>query len=124
MNKQHGLTLSGLLVVGFGIALVAMLFIKVTPALVEYWTIKKAINALVQGGEMQGASVSDIRKAFDRRAVIDDIKSVSGADLDISKEGGSVVVAFAYAKKVPLFSPVSLCLDFQGSTAPMTARTP
>ncbi len=124
MNKQRGLTLTGLLVVGFIIALIAMLLIKVTPALVEYWTIKKAINALVQGGETRGASVSEIRKAFDRRAVIDDIKSISGADLDVSKEGGDVVVAFAYAKKIPLFSSVSLCLDLDGSTSPAAARAP
>lgn len=124
MNKQRGLTLTGLLVVGFIIAVIAMLLIKVTPALVEYWTIKKAINALVQGGETQGASVSEIRKAFDRRAVIDDIKSISGADLDVSKEGGDVVVAFAYAKKIPLFSSVSLCLDLDGSTSPAAARAP
>lgn len=121
---QRGLTLTGLLVVGFIIALAAMLVIKVMPVLVEYWTIKKAINAIVQGGETRAASVSEIRSAFDKRATIDDIKSVTAADLDVSKEGGEVVIGFAYAKKIPLFGNASLCLEFEGSTAPSRARAP
>ena len=39
-------------------------------------------------------------------------------ELDISKEGGEVVISVAYAKKVPLFANVALCIDFVASTAP------
>jgi len=46
----------------------------------------------------------------------------SADDLDISKEQGEVVIAFAYSRKIPLFGNVSLCLDFEGGTRPTKER--
>ena len=43
---------------------------------------------------------------------------MTGAELEIGKDGGEVVISFAYAKKIPLFANVSLLIDFAASTAP------
>ncbi len=80
-------------------------------------TAKKDMLA-VAGSEGRTGSVVDIRKAFDRRADIDGITVVTGADLDISKDGGDIVISFAYTKKIPLFANVSLLIDFAASSAP------
>lgn len=122
MNNQRGLSLIGLIVIGVLLALAAMVAMKVTPAVIEYYTIKKNINAVVQSGEARG-SVSDIRKAYDRRAQVDDTTSIRPDDLDISKSGGEVVISVAYAKKIPLFGNVSLCLDFEATTTPAKSRS-
>jgi hypothetical protein len=34
----------------------------------------------------------------------------------VTKDRGNVVIAFAYEKKVPLFSNISLVIDFAGSS--------
>lgn len=118
MKSQRGLSLVGFVLVAALVAFAALIAFKTVPAVVEYFTIKKNINAIVKGGEARGASVTDIRRAYDRRAEVDDTSSLSGADLDISKEQGEVVIAFAYSRKVQLFGNVSLCLDFEGATKP------
>jgi hypothetical protein len=48
---------------------------------------------------------------------MDDVKSVTPQDLDITKEGGELVISFKYEKKVPLFANVSLVFDFEGSSS-------
>ena len=116
-NTQKGVSLGALLVVCVVVILCALVGLKVAPAYIEYGQIKKTVANLAQGGDAKG-SVAEIRKAFDRNALINDISTISGQDLDITKEGGEVVVGFAYSKKVPLFSNLSLLIEFTGSSKP------
>ncbi len=44
------------------------------------------------------------------------ITAITAQDLDISKEGNDVVIGFAYPKKIPLFSNVSLLIEFAGTS--------
>jgi len=105
----------GVLFVCIGLVLVAVGGMKVVPAYIEYMSVKKAVAGVVQGGEARG-TVAEIRRAFDKRAQVDDINVISGTDLEITKEGNDVVVAFAYPKKIPLFGNVSIYFDFAGSS--------
>lgn len=116
MRNQRGLSMWEILVLCIVIVMLAIGGLKVTPAYIEYYKIKKAVTGVAQSGEARG-TVGDIRKAFDRYAVIDDIDAVRGQDLDISKDGNEVVISFSYSRKVPLFGPVSLWFDFTGSSS-------
>lgn len=121
-HRQSGLSLIGFVLVAALAIFAALVAFKSIPAIAEYYTIKKNINAILQGGEARGSSVSDIRRAYDRRAIIDETPSVTGADLDVSKEQGEVVIGFNYSRKVPLFGNVSLSFDFDYSTSPTNVK--
>ncbi len=114
MKYQRGVALSGLIFWGIVLVLVAVLGMKVAPTVIEYYKILKDAKATVAkvGPE---ATVADVRIAFDRFAEIDMLQ-FSGKDLEISKDGGKVVIEFAYEKRIPLFWNVSLVIDYQGST--------
>ncbi|MDR0439865.1 MAG: DUF4845 domain-containing protein [Candidatus Accumulibacter sp.] len=115
MKHQRGVALSGLISWGFVIFFVAVLGIKVTPDVINYYKIKKIVASTALRAE--GKTVPEIRADFDRLAVVDQVDDViKGADLDVSKEGNAVVVAFAYEKRIHLFSFVNLLLDFQGES--------
>jgi hypothetical protein len=116
-NKQRGVSFLVVFLIGVMIALGAVGAMKILPAYSEFQTAKKAING-VASGEGRTGNVSEVRKAFDRRANIDSISAITGGDLDVSKDGGEVVISFAYSKKIPLFANVSVCIDFAASTAP------
>jgi hypothetical protein len=116
-NKQRGVSFLVIFLIFVALALGAVGAMKILPAYSEFQTAKKAISG-VAASEGRTGSVVEIRKAFDRRANIDNISTVTGADLDIGKDGGELVIAFAYSKKIPLFSNVSLVIDFAASTAP------
>ena len=116
-NKQRGVSFLVVFLIFVVVALVAVGAMKILPAYSEFQTTKKAING-VAGSEGRTGSVTEIRKAFDRRAGVDNISAVTGADLEVGKDGGEVVISFAYSKKIPLFSNVSVVIDFAASTAP------
>lgn len=114
MNNQRGVALSGLLVWGIIIALVAVLGMKVGPEYLDYYKILKSVKSISTGAANQ--TVPEIRAAYDRYADVNYINTLKGADLDISKENNSVVIAFAYERRIPLFYNVSLVIDFEGSS--------
>ena len=111
-NRQRGLSLIGLFLVGIIVVLLIALGFKVIPAVVEYIAIERAVQKI----KNEGTTVREIQAAFDRHATIDDITSISSRDLDITKEGDRIVISYAYAKKVPVLDNVSLVIDFSGTT--------
>ncbi len=116
MNSQKGVSMVALIVVLVVLIICAGLGMKVGPPYMEYLQIKKAVTAIVESGEVRSGSVADVRKAFDRRAQVDGISAINSQDLDISKDGGDLVITFAYPQKVPLAGNVSLLFDFAGGT--------
>ncbi|HXC41869.1 MAG TPA: DUF4845 domain-containing protein [Burkholderiales bacterium] len=117
LRRQRGVSFMGLIIGAVIVIFLALLGLKVAPAYIEYFSVKKAVTGIASSPDAKG-TVGDIRKSFDKRAQIDDITVVSGADLEVSKEGSDVVISFAYPKKVPLFANVSLYFDFAGSSSP------
>ncbi len=117
MKYQRGLSLSGLMMGAVVVGLVSLVAMKSIPEWIEFGKITKAVKSLAGDTGLREASVAQIRAAYQKKVEIDDIKSVPPDDLDITKEGGQLVIKFAYAKKVPLFSNVSLVFDFEGDSS-------
>ncbi len=113
-RKQLGLSLGALMAGAFVFIVLALLGMKVAPSYLEFFTIKKAVVAL--SAEKRGASPNDIRKSFDQRAQVDDINTIKGSDLEITKEGNEIVINAAYRKEIPLFGNVGLHIDFAASS--------
>jgi hypothetical protein len=112
-NRQFGLSLVNLLLAGFILVIVAIFGMKLVPAFIEYQTARKAIYAIATEGN---PSVADVRRSFYNRSVIDDITAVKPDDLEITKEGGEIVIAFAYRKEVPLGGGLGIYIDFSANT--------
>src|SRR5207248_4908021 len=69
MKNQRGITLIGMVVVCIVIVLVAIGGLKIAPAYIEYFKVKKAISGIAQTNGK--GTVQDVRIAFDRRAPIE-----------------------------------------------------
>ena len=116
MNKQRGVTISALMVWGVIISLVAVLGMKVAPEYINYYKILKGVKTVAVNSS--GKTVAEIRSSYDKQADIDSTDNViTSADLDISKEGNEVVIAFVYDKRVRLFHNISLLIEFEGSSS-------
>jgi Tfp pilus assembly major pilin PilA len=112
-RKLQGFTLIGLMFWSILIASVALVTMKVFPTVNEYYTILRAVNKIVK--DNSGENVPALRVAFDRQKDIEySISSISGKDLNITKENDKVVISFAYDKEIELVSPVFLLIKYQG----------
>ncbi len=108
-HQQRGLTFIGLLFVGIILAFVGVVVAQVVPTYVEFMAVQKATDKAAAG-----TTVGEIRTIFDRAAQIDDIRSIAGKDLEITKQGDRVVVAFDYSREIHLFGPAYLVMKYQG----------
>jgi Tfp pilus assembly major pilin PilA len=114
MKSQRGVTLMGMIVACIVIVIVAIGGLKIAPAYIEYFKVKKAVKAVAQANP--AATVGEIRYAFQLRQAIDDIDVIGPKDLEVTKEGNEVVVSFAYPKRIPLFANVNVVIDFAGAS--------
>jgi hypothetical protein len=117
-TRQRGLGLVSLIFTGLIVVILLILGMKTVPAFAEYLAVDRAVQRI--SGEAQ--TVHDIRAAFDRYATIDDIKSIHGKDLDVTKDNERVVVSYAYSYSVPLLENVRLVIDFSGSSRDRQGR--
>lgn len=111
--RQTGVTLTGLIFVLVIVAVIAIFGMKIVPSAIEYNSIRKGIVS----AKAAGTTPREIRAAFDRQAEVGYIESVKGKDLDIVKNGEDLDVSFAYQKKIPIFGPASLLLEYEGTTS-------
>lgn len=108
---QRGISFIGMLFVA---AVVGCLFIigaQVAPTLIEFQAITKAASK-----SATGSTVPEVRGLFDKAAQIDDIKSITGKDLDVTKVGEKIVVSFAYTREIHLAGPAYLLMKYAGSS--------
>lgn len=112
-SRQRGITLFGLLFWGVLIAFVAVVGAKVTPTVMEYYTIVRAVNKVAAGNP---ATVQAARIDFDRTKQIEYSIQIDPKDLEITKENDKVKIYFAYQREIPLGGPVYLLLKYEGSS--------
>ncbi|MBC7514651.1 MAG: DUF4845 domain-containing protein [Herminiimonas sp.] len=111
-GRQRGITLVGLIVVLAMLGMLGIVGLKVVPTVLEYHSIKRAINS----ARVNAVTVRDVQAAFDKQANAGYIDAITGKDLVIVKNGSDFDVSFAYDKKIPLVGPASLLLEYEGST--------
>jgi hypothetical protein len=115
MNKlqsrsgQRGLSFLGLLVVGGLLAVGGVIAAQIVPTAIEYQAVIKAATKATQGN-----SVAEVRSIFDKAAAIDNIQSINGKDIEVTKEGDKIVVSFAYQREIHLAGPGYLTLKYSG----------
>ena len=111
-SAQRGLTLFGLLFWAVVVGFVAYVAVRVLPTVNEYATIQRAVEKIA---ETQPATVAEVRQAFDKQRELEfSIASVTGKDLQVTKENDRVVVAFAYDKQIPIYGPVFILIKYEG----------
>lgn len=116
ISRQRGITLTNAILGMVALAFIGLFAAKLTPAYIEYFAVQKILKAMDSSGETKG-SVTEIRNAFARRNNIENVQAVAPNDLEITKEGGEVVVTAAWSVKIPVVANFNACLDFTVSTA-------
>ena len=112
-NRQLGVSITMLIFSSVVLIFVLLLGMKTLPPYLEFFTAKKFISQIAQ--EQRGGTVGDIRKAWQLKTAIE-ATAITENELEITKEGGELVIAFSYRKDVPLFANVGVYLDFTATS--------
>ena len=108
-NKQRGASLIGILFVGGILVFGGIVLAQVVPTYTEFRMIGKTVDKVKGSG-----STAEVRSSFDKAAQVDDIKSITGKDLEFTQEGGKTVISFAYTREIHLAGPAYLLMKYAG----------
>ena len=114
-TKQHGFGLSKLILWGALIGLCAVIAMKAVPSFVAYQAVLKAVKRIGAEAGAQG-TIAQIKTAFDKQMEVEGIRSITADDLEIYKENGQIIISFAFSDKIKLVGPVSLVIDYKGTS--------
>ena len=114
MQRERGISLVGLIIGLAVLGVIGLICAQVVPTYIEYRAVLTAIERAKKDG---GESVQGIQGSFARSAETGYITSITGRDLMLERNGNEFDISFAYEKKIPLFGPASILLEYEGTTA-------
>jgi len=120
-TQQRGLTMIGFLFVAVVLVFLAMLAMKLVPAYIEYFSVKKVLSSMGQESDIKSKSNAEIRTDFANRASVAYVTVVKPEDLSVDRRGGTPVISANYTFRTKLFGNISLVADFSASSDPSAA---
>jgi len=118
MSRQQGIGFIGLAFVVIVVGALVLLGFRVLPAYLQFFTVKSALKEITNNPELKNASLPEIRSAFDKRAMVNDINVITGKDLEVEKgRDGGFTVSASYSQQISLFENVSACIDFAATSS-------
>ena len=116
-KRQRGIGFFPLILIFALAGAILLLALKIIPAYIDYFAIKRIFAAMATSEEVKSGSVAEIKRSFDRRMVVDYATAISSEDLEVTKDGNETVVRAAWTQRLPLFANYTLLIDFACSTA-------
>jgi exopolysaccharide biosynthesis protein len=120
-SQQRGLSMIGFLFVAMVLVFIAMLAMKLVPAYIEYFSVKKILSTMGQESDLKSQSNADIRTSFSKRANVGYVTAVKPEDLTVDRSSGTPVISVDYEFRTKLVGNVSLVVDFSASSDPNAA---
>jgi len=116
MKHQRGVTFVGMIFIAALIILGAIIALRLVPAYIEYATVVQHLREIARSPEARG-STREIQMLFSKRAQIDNIRVVAADEIEVTRDGNSVVLSASYQTKVKLFGNLSACIDFEARSS-------
>ena len=114
--RQRGISFFGFMWIAAGLIFVAILGMKMIPAYVHSAQIGSILKTIAADPAMQTGTVKDIKDSYSRRAGINYITDITAEDIDISKEGNTLILSANYSVKIPVAGNVTLLIEFHPSS--------
>ncbi len=117
-SKQAGFSFGSFLIVLILVVFGALFGFKLIPAYMENGKVQNMLEAIAHDPDMQTASIAELRNSFDKRASVNWVTSIKGADLIIEKgQDGRPVLSTSNEVKIKLFGNMTLLLEFNPTSA-------
>ena len=116
MHKQRGVSMLGFMFMSVAVIIIAMLAMKLVPAYLEFFSVKKILNAMGQDSEIKSMSNNEIRRSFAKRADVGYVTVVKPEDLAVDRSGGNIVISTEYEYRTKLVANISLVVDFKATS--------
>lgn len=116
MKKEKGLTLTGMILGSIVGVILLLLTFKIVPVYTEYFAIERNLKAMSMDPKLRNGGPKAVAGAWALRASVDDLHSLDGDYIEMTKKGDEIILTGEYSVKVPLVRNVAACFDFKPSS--------
>ncbi|MET1254754.1 DUF4845 domain-containing protein [Aliikangiella maris] len=114
LSRQHGATMWTMLFNIFVIGFLAFMAIKLLPEYMEFGTIRSSMQEVVNQHNFREMTSKQILTAMSKRLQVDSVRGFSKDSFSVAqdKKTSEKYILINYEKKIPLFSNISVLLEF------------
>jgi Tfp pilus assembly protein PilE len=111
-QRQHGMTMIGLLCVLALVGLLAYGGIRLAPVYLNYMKVARTMQVTATEHKGENPDPGAITRTIERHWEVEQISTVDWKDIQVTKDDGGIVMHVAYDDVVPYIGNVSLSVHF------------
>ena len=116
-GRQRGIGFVGFIMIAAGVVFAAIAGMKLVPPYMHSAQIAEIFKSIATDPLMRGATITDVKESYSKRANINYITDITAEDIDIDKVNGQWVLSASYSVKVPVAGNITLLLEFNPSSS-------
>ena len=115
LKVQRGVSKTGLLLLIVLLGLFFTFGLKVGPIYVDHNLITGLCQDLIDNGEANNMTVSDVRNRVSNTLRINNVTDFDLSSIRMRKESGEAIITIAYEKRVPLIANLDIVAVFDNT---------
>lgn len=112
-NRQWGASILAWLIILTLLGGVTMIGVKLTPAYIQYFTIKSILESVAQEAQGEPWEAGQFWEAIDKRLAVNDVQGISRKDFAVEREGGSTRLRVHYETRTHLLGNIDVVVMFE-----------
>lgn len=112
LNRQHGVTVIGALLILIALGFIALIGLRVVPIYIDYFTVKSTLEGLKKEPQIGRMTSTDIRSAIEKRFNIGYVDIVNAKQVKIRKQGNARMLVLDYEDRRPVLGNVDVVASF------------
>jgi hypothetical protein len=113
MKRQRGVTLGGVFFFMFLVGFVAYGASRVMPGYMQYWTLQRILQNVLQEPDFNNLKDNAIRTKFATELRINNMDTSLNDDLQIDWLPNGVRLSVEFSMQRPFMGPVNFCMKFR-----------
>ena len=113
VGKQRGLTIIGFLLLAAVVVIFAMVGFRVIPSYIEYYSVKKALDETMRGGNVDPNNLAAFRAELARRLQTSYVEEVKAADAIVQRAGTPIPAELAWERRLHMIGNAYILLEFE-----------
>jgi hypothetical protein len=114
-HRQQGITFIGLLLILSLVGVIGYGGIRLVPVYLNFIKVSRTMEQVAKEFKGENPDPVRIRVSLERHWTIEDISEINAKDIEVKKDGESVVLHAGYDHTVPYLGNVSLTASFDKS---------
>lgn len=112
-GAQRGLTIFGFLIAAAVVVIFALVGFRVIPSYVEYYSVKRALDDTMRGGNVDPNNLHAFRNELERRLQTSYVEEVKARDVLVQRNGNQLTAELSWERRLHMIGNAYILLEFE-----------